>query len=78
MRGDWYLSGDLGYRDQESYIYLVDRVKDMIVSGGENIYSTEVEDALATIPRSRRWPSSAFPTRAGASRSTRSCSAGRR
>ncbi len=50
MRGDWYLSGDLGYRDQDSYIYLVDRVKDMIVSGGENVYSTEVEDALATHP----------------------------
>ena len=50
MRGDWYLSGDLGYRDQDSYIYLVDRAKDMIVSGGENIYSTEVEDALATHP----------------------------
>ena len=50
MRGDWYLSGDLGYRDQDSYIYLVNRVKDMIVSGGENIYSTEVEDALATHP----------------------------
>ena len=48
MRGDWYLTGDLGYRDEDSFIYLVDRVKDMIVSGGENIYSTEVEDALAT------------------------------
>jgi long-chain acyl-CoA synthetase len=48
MRGDWYLTGDLGYRDEDSYLYLVDRVKDMIVSGGENIYSTEVEDALAT------------------------------
>jgi long-chain acyl-CoA synthetase len=48
MRGDWYLTGDLGYRDEDSYIYLVDRAKDMIVSGGENIYSTEVEDALAT------------------------------
>jgi acyl-CoA synthetase (AMP-forming)/AMP-acid ligase II len=48
MRGYWYLTGDLGYRDEGWYIYLVDRVKDMIVSGGENIYSTEVEDALAT------------------------------
>ena len=48
MRGAWYLTGDLGYRDEDSYIYLVNRVKDMIVSGGENIYSTEVEDALAT------------------------------
>ncbi len=50
MRGDWYLTGDLGYRDEDSHIYLVDRVKDMIVSGGENIYSIEVEDALATHP----------------------------
>ena len=50
MRGDWYLTGDLGYRDEESYIYLVDRAKDMIVSGGENIYSTEVEDALGRHP----------------------------
>ena len=48
MRGDWYLTGDLGYRDEASYIYLVDRAKDMIVSGGENIYSTEVEDALGS------------------------------
>jgi long-chain acyl-CoA synthetase len=48
MRGDWYLTGDLGYQDEDSYLYLVDRAKDMIVSGGENIYSTEVEDALAT------------------------------
>ena len=50
MRGDWYLTGDLGYRDDESYLYLVDRAKDMIVSGGENVYSTEVEDALASHP----------------------------
>ena len=50
MRGDWYLTGDLGYADEESYIYLVDRVKDMIVSGGENIYSTEVENALSSHP----------------------------
>jgi long-chain acyl-CoA synthetase len=50
MRGDWYLTGDLGYRDGESYVYLVDRAKDMIVSGGENIYSTEVENALGSHP----------------------------
>jgi long-chain acyl-CoA synthetase len=48
MRDGWYLTGDLGYRDEESYVYLVDRAKDMIVSGGENIYSTEVEDALGS------------------------------
>ena len=50
MHGDWYLTGDLGYRDDESYIFLVDRAKDMIVSGGENIYSTEVEEALSSHP----------------------------
>jgi long-chain acyl-CoA synthetase len=50
MRGEWYLTGDLGYRDEDSYIYLVDRAKDMIVSGGENIYSTEVEDAVSSHP----------------------------
>jgi long-chain acyl-CoA synthetase len=50
MRGEWYLTGDLGYRDDEGYLFLVDRAKDMIVSGGENIYSTEVEDALASHP----------------------------
>ena len=53
MRGDWYLTGDLGYQDEKSYVYLVDRAKDMIVSGGENIYSTEVEDALGSHPAVR-------------------------
>ena len=53
MHGDWYLTGDLGYRDEQSYVYLVDRAKDMIVSGGENIYSTEVEDALGSHPAVR-------------------------
>jgi long-chain acyl-CoA synthetase len=53
MRGGWYLTGDLGYRDEASYIYLVDRAKDMIVSGGENIYSTEVEEALTAHNRVR-------------------------
>ncbi len=46
----WYRSGDAGYLDQDGYLFLVDRVKDMIVSGGENVYSTEVENALASHP----------------------------
>ena len=41
-------SGDVGYVDEDGYLYLVDRKKDMIISGGENIYSREVEDALHT------------------------------
>jgi long-chain acyl-CoA synthetase len=53
MHGGWYLTGDLGYQDEQSYVYLVDRAKDMIVSGGENIYSTEVEDALGSHPAVR-------------------------
>jgi acyl-CoA synthetase (AMP-forming)/AMP-acid ligase II len=46
----WYHTGDAGYVDAEGYVYLVDRVKDMIVTGGENVYSTEVENALSTHP----------------------------
>jgi len=48
LRDGWYWSGDLGYVDEESFIYVVDRAKDMIVSGGENVYSIEVEAALAS------------------------------
>jgi long-chain acyl-CoA synthetase len=46
----WYRSGDLGYMDGEGYLYLVDRAKDMIVTGGENVYSIEVEDVLFRHP----------------------------
>ncbi len=46
----WYRSGDVGRLDEEGYLFLVDRAKDMIVSGGENVYCTEVEDALYTHP----------------------------
>jgi acyl-CoA synthetase (AMP-forming)/AMP-acid ligase II len=46
--GGWYHTGDAGRLDQRGYLYLVDRVKDMIVTGGENVYSSEVENALAT------------------------------
>ena len=46
----WLHTGDAGYLDAEGYLFLTDRVKDMIVSGGENVYPTEVENALATHP----------------------------
>src|SRR5439155_24166569 len=43
-------TGDLATVDEENYIYIIDRAKDMIISGGENIYSVEVEQALYTHP----------------------------
>jgi len=48
--GGWYHTGDAGRLDDKGYLYLVDRVKDMIVTGGENVYSSEVENALASHP----------------------------
>ena len=50
LDGGRYRTGDLGYLDDGGYLYLVDRAKDMIVSGGENVYCTEVEDAIYTHP----------------------------
>ena len=46
----WLRSGDAGYMDEDGFIFIVDRLKDMIVTGGENVYSAEVENALARHP----------------------------
>jgi acyl-CoA synthetase (AMP-forming)/AMP-acid ligase II len=50
LRGGFFHTGDIGRQDQDGYFYIVDRAKDMIVSGGENVYSGEVEAALYEIP----------------------------
>ena len=50
FEGGWYHTGDEGYLDADGYLYLIDRVKDMIVTGGENVYSIEVENAIASHP----------------------------
>lgn len=50
LRDDWYYTGDLGYKDEDGYYYLVDRAKDMIISGGENVYSVEVEQIISAHP----------------------------
>jgi len=48
--GGWFKTGDVGYLDEEAFLFIADRKKDMICSGGENIYSREVEEALAAHP----------------------------
>jgi long-chain acyl-CoA synthetase len=50
LRGGWMHTGDAGYLDERGFLFIVDRVKDMIVSGGENVYSAEVEDAIYLHP----------------------------
>jgi fatty-acyl-CoA synthase len=50
LRGGWLHTGDLAYRDDEGFYYLVDRAKDMIISGGFNVYPREVEDVLTGHP----------------------------
>ena len=50
FRDGWYHSGDSGYVDEQGFLFIVDRLKDMIVTGGENVYSIEVENAISTHP----------------------------
>ncbi|WP_423745660.1 long-chain-fatty-acid--CoA ligase (plasmid) [Haladaptatus sp. SPP-AMP-3] len=50
IRDGWYYSGDLGYADEDGYVWVKDRADDMIISGGENIYPREVEDTLLEHP----------------------------
>lgn len=50
LRNGWLHTGDGGYIDQDGFLYIVDRIKDMIISGGENVYSAEVENAIYRHP----------------------------
>ncbi len=50
LRGGWMHTGDMAYMDEEGFIFVVDRSKDMIISGGENVYSTETENAIYQHP----------------------------
>ena len=53
LRGGWMHTGDLGYRDASGYVFVTDRKKDMIISGGANVYPREVEDVLFEHPDDR-------------------------
>ena len=74
--GGWFHTGDIGVRDDDGYLYIVDRLKDMIVSGGENIASSEVERVLYEHEAVRRGRGRRPPRRAlgrGAGRATSCC-----
>ena len=51
LKNGWFLTGDIGYLDEDGYLYLVDRKKDMIISGGENIASLEVERVIYEVSK---------------------------
>ncbi len=53
LKGGWYHTGDMGYLDECGYLFLTDRKSDMIISGGENVYPTEVENVIYTHPAVR-------------------------
>jgi len=48
--GDWLQSGDIGVFDEDGYLYIIDRIKDMIITGGENVYPREIEEILYKRP----------------------------
>jgi acyl-CoA synthetase (AMP-forming)/AMP-acid ligase II len=61
IRDGWLFTGDIGYLGKDNYLYIVDRKKDMIISGGENIYSSEVEQMLTRHPDIREAAVIAMP-----------------
>ena len=55
LSGDWLHTGDVGRFDDDGYLYIVDRTKDMVITGGFNVFPREVEDVITHPPRGRAW-----------------------
>jgi acyl-CoA synthetase (AMP-forming)/AMP-acid ligase II len=70
LQDGWYYSGDAAYMDDEGFVFIVDRLKDMIISGGENVYSAEVENAISLMPGVAEVAVIGIPDPSGASAST--------
>ena len=60
---DWFRTGDIGYIDKDGYVFIVERLKDMIITGGENVYPREVEEVLYTRPEVRECTVLGLPDR---------------
>jgi long-chain acyl-CoA synthetase len=60
---DWFRTGDIGYIDKDGYLFIVDRLKDMVISGGENVYPREVEELLYTRPEVQECAVTGLPDR---------------
>jgi len=60
---EWFRTGDIGYLDEDGYLFIVDRLKDMIITGGENVYPREVEELLYTRPEIKECAVTGLPDR---------------